>query len=148
MFRIRATTLINLNAIDWSIFCCCRRAAHRVRPGPPSQTRISGHLRILSREHLSGSRRSKCHGTTPIHPFHSCYTTPVLSTEICRLGEFTLVLKLSDQLYMCSLGNVAASMGISIHQAHSAATMPPREASANARILCGWRGQDACTAGS
>jgi hypothetical protein len=127
---------IHLNAIDRSILCCCRRAAHRVRPGPPSQARISGHLRILSREHLSGSRCSKCDSTTPIHPVHSCYTTPVFSTEICHLGEFTLVLELSDQLYMCSLGNDAASMGISIHQAHSASTTPPRGASSNARIFC------------
>jgi hypothetical protein len=95
--------LINLNAIDRSIFCRCRCAAHSVRPRP--QAKFSGHLRILSREHLSDLRRSKCHSTTHIHPFHHCYTTPVLSTEICHLGEFTVVLELSDQLYMCSLGN-------------------------------------------
>ena len=148
MLAIRATTLIHLNAIDRSIFCCCRRAAHSVRPGPPSQTRISRHLRILSREHLSGSRRSKCHSTTPIHPFHCCYTTPVLSTDICRLGEFTLVFEPPDQPYMCSLGDVTASMGTSIYQGHSAATIPPREASANARTFFGRRGQDACSAGS
>ena len=62
-------------------------------------------------------------------------------------GEFALVFELPDQPYMCSLGDVTTSMGTSIHQAHSAATMPPREASANARTFFGRRGQDACIAG-
>src|SRR6266851_6072294 len=119
-------TLINLNDIDRSIFCRCRSIAHLFRPGP--QTKFSRHLRVLSCEHLSGSRQPKRHGTTYIDPFHHCYTTPVLSIEICYLGEFTLVLELCDQSYMCTLGGDATPMGTSIHQGHSAGIAQNREA--------------------
>ena len=47
---------INWNIIDWSILCCGRRTSRCDRPGP--EAKQSGYLRVLSWEHLSGSRRS------------------------------------------------------------------------------------------
>jgi hypothetical protein len=83
------------------------------------------------------------------HPsLHHSYTTPVLSTDIRRLGEFTLVLELCNQSRVCSLGYVATSMCTSIHQRHSAGTMQPREASANACIICQRCAPDTCSLGS
>ena len=80
--------------------------------------------------------------------YHHSYTTPVLSTDIRRLGEFTLVLELCNLSCVCSLGYVATSMGTSIHQGHSAGTVQPREASANACIICPRCAPDTCYLGS
>ncbi len=80
--------------------------------------------------------------------YHHSYTTPVLSTDIRRLGEFTLVLELCNLSCVCSLGYVATSMGTSTHQGHSAGTVQPREASANACIICPRCAPDTCYLGS
>jgi hypothetical protein len=99
--------------------------------------------RIFSRFLLTKTSRYHAH---PSH--HHSYTTPVLSTGIRRLGEFTLVLELRNQSCVCSLGYVATSMGSSIHQGHSAGTVQPREASANACIICLRCAPDTCYLGS
>ena len=65
---------INCSTTDRSIFCCCFRATRRIRPRP--QAEFPRYFRILSREHLSSSRRSKRHRITPTYSFHSPYTAP------------------------------------------------------------------------
>jgi len=80
---------INRNSIDRSILCRSCRPPCCYRPGP--QAEQSGRLRILPWQHLSGSRRSE--RNTLIHSFPCCQTTPIYSSEIRRLGEFTLVLE-------------------------------------------------------
>ena len=131
---------------DRSIFCCGRCTTCRVRPGP--QAEFPRHLCILSCEYLSDSRQYKRHRTTHIHPFRYRRTSPILSSEIRCLGEFTLGFKLGDQPYMCSPCNIVTTMVTSIHQEHPAVTFQPRETSTNARIFCRWRGQDASPVGS
>ena len=131
---IFTATYTNWSTTDWSILCGCFRVTRRIRPR--SQTEFPRYLRILSREHLSGSRRSKRHRITHIYSFHSRHTAPILSSEIRHLGEFTLVFDPSDQPHVCSLGHIVTSMVTSIYQTHPAITMRPGEASTIARIFC------------
>jgi hypothetical protein len=140
--------LINSNdIIDRPIFCRSRRPPHRVRPRP--QAKSSSNLRILPHEHLSGSRRPKSHGATNIgDPFHPSCSAPVLSTDVRRLGECALVLELGGRFHMRALGDVATSVGTSIHQGHSAGKVQPRQASADACVLCRRRGPDGRSPGS
>ncbi len=105
---IRILKPINWNTVDWVFFCRRRRAACYVGSG--SEVKLSGHLRILSREHLSDSRRSERHCTTHLHPFRCHYSTPILSSDVCRLGEFALVFELRDQSYLWSVGNNVTAM--------------------------------------
>ena len=84
---------INWNTIDRSILCRSRCPSCRDSPGP--EAKQSGHLRILPWQHLSGSCRPECNAL--IHSFPCRQTTPILSFEICRLGEYSLVLELADE---------------------------------------------------
>ncbi len=82
------------------------------------------------------------------HPFLPCrQATPILSSEVCSLGELSLVLELGYEPQLCSVGNIVTSMGASIYPSHAACAVQPREASANASILCRWGGEDACPVG-
>jgi hypothetical protein len=144
---------INCSTADRSTFCCYFRATLRIYPGPPSQAEFPRYLRILSREHLSGSRPPKCHRGTHIYSFHSPCTArgPILSSETRHLGEFTLVFEPSDQPYMCFLGDVVAivsTLVTTIHRTRSAVTIQPREASTIACILSGWHRRHASSADS
>ena len=141
-----ALCAINCNTIDWSILYGRRWVTGRVHPGP--QTELPRYLCILPCEHLSGFCRFKRHGTTNLSPLRCRCTTPVLSSEICRLGELTLGFELGDQPYWCSLSNIVTTMGTSIHQFHSTRTVQTREASTTTRIFCQWCGQDAPSFGS
>ena len=78
---------MNYSAVDWFIFCRSCRTPFRDRRGP--EAKQSRYICILSWEHLSGSRRPECNSCFHSFPFRQ--TTPVLCTEICRLGECTLV---------------------------------------------------------
>jgi hypothetical protein len=80
---------INWTTIDLSVLCRSRYAPFRDRPGP--EAKQSGYLLILSWEYLSGSRRPE--RNTTIYSLPCRQTTPVLSPEIYRLGEFSLVLE-------------------------------------------------------
>jgi hypothetical protein len=80
---------INRTTIDGSVLCRSRYAPFRDRPGP--EAKQSGYLLILSWEHLSGSHRPE--RNTPIPSLPCRQTTPVLPSEIFRLGEFSLVLE-------------------------------------------------------
>ena len=141
---IHISFCINWNTIDWSILCCGSPAPFHNRPGP--EAKQSGYFSILSREHLWDSHRPECN--TRIHPFPCCSTTPILSSEICHLGERTLVLKLRHRPNVCSFGNIATSMVTSIHHCHSTSMVQPRKKSANACILCLGRRQYAHPLGS
>ena len=143
-FAIHIVLIINWNAVDWSIFCRSCRTPFSDYRGP--ETKQSGYLRILSREHLSGSRRPECN--TRFHPLPFRQTTPVLSSEICHLGEFTLVLEPGNGPQLCAVGDIVASMGAPIYSHDSTRTVQSREASTNACILCEWGGQDAYSVGS
>jgi len=81
------TKIVNCSNTDWSIFRCCFHATRRIRPGP--QAKFTRYLHILSCEHLSGSRRSKCYRdhSTHIYSFHSHHPAPILSSDIHHLGE-------------------------------------------------------------
>ena len=87
--KIHIVLHVNWNTLDWSILrlsCCAPCCDH---PGPKAKQ--SGYLCILSWEHIWGSRRperNKCFHRLPRRP-----TTSVLCSEICRLGEFTMVLE-------------------------------------------------------
>jgi hypothetical protein len=144
--NIPALTTMNWNTTDWFVLCysCCTTRCHH----PGHKTKSSGHLRILSRENLSDSRRSKRHGTRHILSFYCSYTTSVLPSDVCHLGKFTLVLESSDQHYVCSVGDITTTMCASIHHGHPELMVQSTEASTKARILCCWRGQDVCTMGS
>ena len=141
---IHITTCLDWNFVVRFILCCCRRIACCVCPGPEAEP--SGHLRILSREHLSGPRRRQ--SIAGVRPVCYCQAASVLSFESRRLGQFTLVSELSYQSYLRTVGNIAASMGSSISQSYSAYTMQSREASANACVFCRRCRQDACPLGS
>jgi len=80
-------------------------------------------------------------------PIPSPVAKLVLSSEICDLGELTLVLKLCHQPDLCFVGNIATSMVTSIHQGHSTGTERSGETSANACILCGGHGKYAYSLG-
>ena len=142
-FAICLFFYINWNVIDWSILCCscCSTCCHR----PGRETKQSGYLGILPWQHLSGSRRPECN--TPIHSFTARQTTPILSFEIRHLGEYSLVLELGDGCQLCFVGDIATSMGTSISPSGPACPVQSRKASANARILCRGRRQDAHSVG-
>ena len=90
---IRLSLLIKWNAIDRSILCRSRCPPRPDSPGPEAEQ--SGYLRILPWQHLSDSRRPE--RNPPAHSFSSRRTTHILSFEICRLGEFSMVLELSHE---------------------------------------------------
>ena len=122
---VPASSFVFLNlstgTVDWFFICRHCRAACYVRPG--SEVKLSGHLRILSREHLSDSRRSERHCTTHLHPFRCRHSTPILSSDVCRLGEFPLVFELRDQSYLWSVGNNVTAMVAPICQDHPTTTV-------------------------
>ena len=142
--HIHTSSHINRNALDRSILCRSLCPSCYFRPGP--ETKQSGYLGILPWQHLSGPGRPE--RNTLIHSFPSRKAAPILSSEICGLGEHTMVLELGDESQLCFMGDIVTTMGTSISQSGSACPVQSRKASANACILCGGRGQDACPVGS
>lgn len=104
-----------------------RDIGHHIGPGP--QATLTGRLRILSPEHLSASRQLAYSSTPCDHP------APLLSAEIRRLGELTVVFEPSHQPYLCSVCNAGAPMGTSICHNHSANTMQSTKASTDPCIF-------------
>ncbi len=88
---------INLETTEWFILRHHRRTADRLDPRP--QAKLAGHLCILLKEHLPGSRQPERFSS--INPVCFGSTIGILSTKICRLGELTLVLKLGSQSLGC-----------------------------------------------
>ena len=131
---------MNRNTIDWSILRLTRCSPCCYGPGP--EARLSVHLRTLPWQHLSGSRRPE--RNTPIYSF----PTPIHSSCICCLGEFTLVLEPGYGPQLCSVGDIFAAVGTSISQYGPTCTVQSRETSADACVLCQRRKEDACPMGS
>ena len=132
--EILAAICIDWNTIDRFILCCCRWDAGHVHRRP--KTRPSGDLRILSREYVSPLFP---HERFP-YPFLS---RPILSSEIRRLCEFSLVYEPSYQSYLRSLGNVVTTMDTSLHREYSAKAVSSTRASAKTCILCYRHGRGA-----
>jgi hypothetical protein len=134
---------INWNTLDRSILCCscCSPCCHC--PGP--ETKQSGYLRILPWQHLSGSCRPE--RNTLIHSFPCRQTTLIFSSEVLRLGEYSLVLELGDECELCFVGDIVTSMGTSISPSGSACPLQLRKSSANACILCRGCREDAYSVG-
>jgi hypothetical protein len=61
------STVTNVNVVDWFILCCSRSIGRSVHPG--LETKSTGYLCILSREHLPASRRPEY--ISCIDPCHS-----------------------------------------------------------------------------
>ena len=141
---MRLSLHMNWNTIDRIILCRSRCPPCCHRPGP--ETKQSGYLCILPRQHLSGSRRPERNTLT--HSFPCRPTTLILSSKICHLGEFSLVPELGDEPQLCFVGDIVTAMGTSIFSSGSACPVQSRKESANACILCGGRGQDAYLVGS
>ena len=134
----------NWNVIDWSILCRSRCPSCRDSPG--SEAKQSGYLRILPWQHLSGSCRPERNSL--IHSFPYRQATLVLSFEICRLGEFSLVLEPGHEPQLRFVGDIVTSMGTSVSPSVSAFPVQSGKASTNACILCRGRGQYAYSLGS
>jgi hypothetical protein len=120
--------------IERFILCHCRCFAYDLNPRP--QAKLTRHLRILPKEHLSASssRQPKCFSS--VDPVCFGRTSSILSTKICHLGELTLVPELGYQPFVCHGGNYGSELGSSILLGLSAATLYVREASANPCNLC------------
>ena len=142
--NIHTSSHINWNSLDRSILCRGRCPPCCYRPGP--KTKQSGYLSILPWQHLSGPGRPE-HNTL-IHTFPCRQTVPILSSGICRLGEYSLVLELGDEPQLCIVGDIVTTMGASISPSGSAFPVQSRKASANACILCRGRREDARSVGS
>ena len=134
----------NRNIIDWFILRRSRCPPCCYRPGP--ETNQSGYLRVLPRQHLSGSRRPERNNL--IYSFPRRQTTLIFSSEIFHLGEHSLVLELGDECQLCLVGDIVTSMGTSICPSSSACAVQSRKASANACILCRGGREDAYSVGS
>src|SRR6266702_7476245 len=113
--------------IDRSILCCC--CIIDLGDDSGHSTESTGHLQLLSRKYLSD-----CFQPESVQHFPPFFSTPILSTNVCCLGQFTLVLELGDQSYLCSARDFAAAMGTKIPQGHSA-TIQSTQASADPCIL-------------
>lgn len=118
---------IDSDTIDWFILCCCRCAAGRDHSR--HKTKLPGHFRILSREHLPSLFPHEHFG-------YPSLSDAILSPEIRCLGEFSLVHEPDYQSYLCSLGNVVTTMDTPLHQERSAKEVPSTRASAKACVLC------------
>src|SRR6266851_1181957 len=132
---------VHWNTIDRFILRCSLCATCLDRPRHKAQP--SGQLRrdILPPEHLSDSRRPKRRSTRHIYSSHSSYSTPILSSEIRRRGEFPLVFELSYESCRCALGNIVTTMDTSLRQKYSVTRPRSRGAGANACIPSPWQGQ-------
>ena len=100
---------------DWFILRRRRSIDHGVRAGP--QAKFPGHVSILPCKHLSNPRRFEWlpgpyspHTSQPLHP--------IFSTNLCRMGQLTLVSQLAHQSHMRTFGHITPAMGASVHEGH------------------------------
>jgi hypothetical protein len=104
------------SSIDWSILCRCSiinlsfDSRHSAEP--------TRHLQFLPCEYIPDCLRRKSIQHFGLSPYFSTY---ILPTKLRSLGEFTLVLELDDQSYLCSTRYVTAAVGKKVSQGHSAA---------------------------
>ena len=139
-----ASTRVYLEAEDRFILCR-RRGIHRsIRPG--SQAKFPGHFSVLPRKHLSSPRRFEWH---PGH--HSPHTSqsvhPIFPTNLCCMGQLALDSQLAHQSHVRTFGDIIATMGASVHEAHPD-TIRSTQTSTDSRILCGGRRETSPSVGS
>jgi hypothetical protein len=120
--------------IEW--FVLCRRCNIARCNDPRPQAKFARYLCVSSRKNPSNPRRSQ--RITHRHTFYFNKTIHLLSPELLRLGQLTLVLELDPQSYMRSSGYIATAVGTPIHQGHSAAASKPPHARAYSRVLLRW----------
>ena len=77
---------------DCCILRCCRLFAFGIAPG--SATEPAGHIQLLPCQHIPASCRPE---STQYFHFPPYYPSSILSTDLCCLGERTLVFELGDQ---------------------------------------------------
>src|SRR6267154_6112850 len=135
---LRASIHVSLhlgsNFIEW--FVLCRRCNIARCDDPRPQAKSARYLCVSSRKNPPGPRRS--HRITHCHTFNFNKTTHLLSPELRRLGQLTLVLELDPQSYLRTSGYIATAVGTSIHQDYSAAASKPPRACAHPRVLLRW----------
>jgi hypothetical protein len=138
------SVVTNVNIVDRFILCCRCGIARSVNPR--LETKSTGYLCILSCQYLSTSRRPE--HISRIDPCHSSYTTPILSTEICNLGQFIMVLELGHQSYICASGDIITAVGASIPHSYSTTAIQSTQACTNPFILRRWSGKVSSSFGS
>ena len=95
-------------------------------------TEPTGHLELLPSQYLSDHDQSKWIQ----FEFPPSLPSPILSTNVCRLGQLTLVLELGHQPYLCPPCNFTAAMGTTISQDHSV-TLQSTQTGADPCVLFG-----------
>jgi len=140
----RAFTHIYPEVEDRFILCCRRDISRCVRPGP--QAELTGHLSVLSCKHLSNPRRFKWL-PGPYPPLTSQSVHPVLSPNLCHMGQLTLVSQLGHQSHMWTFGHITPAMGPSVHEGHPDAVQST-QTSTDPDVLCGGRRETSPSVGS
>lgn len=120
--------------IEW--FVLCRRCNIARCDNPRPQAKSARYLRVSSRKYPSDPCRSQ--RITRRHTFYFNKTINLLSPELLRLGQLTLVFELNSQSYMRPSSYIATAMGTQIHQDHSAAASKSPCARAYPRVLLRW----------
>jgi len=125
-------THIHPEVEDRFILCCRRSISRCVRAG--SQAELSGHVSVLPCKHLSNPCRFEWL-PVPYSPHPSQSVHPIFSTNLCRMGQLTLVPQLAHQSHMRTFGNITPAMGASVHEGHPDA-IQPTQTSTDSGILC------------
>jgi len=97
------------------------------------EARPSGHIGILSREHFSASGRAE--HITPVHPLRCPSNHPVLSSDICCLGQFVLVFEFSCQSYCALLATLVHQWTRRYVRNTQTATVQSRESARETRAF-------------
>ena len=117
--RFHITSHVMSKMIDRPILCCCCGIGLGDRPRPQA-AKFPGYLGILSREHLSTSRRRQRFSS--IHPCSS-HATALLPLKLYQMGQLTLVLELKYKPYLCHAGDNITAVCPSIPPDHSEASL-------------------------
>jgi len=121
----------DLQGVDWFILRRSGDVGRSIGSGPSAK--LPGYLRILPRKHLSTPCQFKwnprSHSRLTSRSIHA-----ILSTEICRLGQLSLVPELGHQPYLRAVGDVTAAMGTSVYESHPA-TVQPTQAGTDQGVL-------------
>ena len=129
--RLSSHLVLHTNSIAVDRFILRRCRVIDLSVDSRYSTELAGHFKFLPCEYLCDSCRP-----TPIKfNFPSYFSTFVFSTNLCGLGEWTVVLELGNQSYLCSACDPATAMGTKISQAHSVA-LQSTQASTNSCVLC------------
>jgi len=131
----RASTHIHPELEDRFILCRRRSISRCVRPGP--QAELPGHLSVLPCKHLSNPRRfERLPG--PYSPLTPQSVHPIFSTNLCHMGQLTLVSQLAHQSHMRTFGHITPAMGPSVLEGHPD-TIRSTQTSTDPGVLCGGR---------